>query len=379
MNTSEFDDIRPYYDAEISSAMSRIARSDVFPVLASWIFPGRDLEDVRRMVLSFKTIKEFQFGVMIPVNRQIIERSITELTFRGFEKLNPDMQYLFVSNHRDIMLDASLLQYLFAQRERDTTEITFGANLMTKGLITDIGKSNKMFRVERGGKLKGFYMSSRHLSDYIRYTLTDKKQSVWIAQRNGRTKDGDDHTDQGIIKMFCMSCPEDKIKALSDLHIVPVSISYEWESCDVMKAIDLYESRLEKYIKKPGEDLTSILTGIIQHKGRVNFTLGDEITEDDLIQYDSCTNNDYHRLVAQLLDERINGAYKLYPNNYVAHDIRHGQTRFAAYYTPSDKMKFMKYMECLNDYDVDDIDILKDLFLGIYANPVSNKIKLGKI
>ncbi|MDY0154545.1 MAG: 1-acyl-sn-glycerol-3-phosphate acyltransferase [Prevotella sp.] len=378
MNTSEFDDIRPYYDAEISSAMSRIARSDVFPVLASWIFPGRDLEDVRRMVLSFKTIKEFQFGVMIPVNRQIIERSITELTFRGFEKLNPDMQYLFVSNHRDIMLDASLLQYLFAQRERDTTEITFGANLMTKGLITDIGKSNKMFRVERGGKLKDFYMSSRHLSDYIRYTLTDKKQSVWIAQRNGRTKDGDDHTDQGIIKMFCMSCPEDKIKALSDLHIVPVSISYEWESCDVMKAIELYESRLEKYIKKPGEDLTSILTGIIQHKGRVNFTLGDEVTEDDLIQYDSCTNNDYHRLVAQLLDERINGAYKLYPNNYVAHDIRHGQTRFAAYYTPSDKMKFMKYMECLNDYDVDDIDILKDLFLGIYANPVSNKIKLGK-
>lgn len=379
MNTSEFDDIRPYYDAEISSAMSRIARSDVFPVLASWIFPGRDLEDVRRMVLSFKTIKEFQFGVMIPVNRQIIERSITELTFRGFEKLNPDMQYLFVSNHRDIMLDASLLQYLFAQRERDTTEITFGANLMTKGLITDIGKSNKMFRVERGGKLKDFYMSSRHLSDYIRYTLTDKKQSVWIAQRNGRTKDGDDHTDQGIIKMFCMSCPEDKIKALSDLHIVPVSISYEWESCDVMKAIELYESRLEKYIKKPGEDLTSILTGIIQHKGRVNFTLGDEVTEDDLIQYDSCTNNDYHRLVAQLLDERINGAYKLYPNNYVAHDIRHGQTRFASYYTPSDKMKFMKYMECLNDYDVDDIDILKDLFLGIYANPVSNKIKLGKI
>lgn len=379
MNTSEFDDIRPYYDAEISSAMSRIARSDVFPVLASWIFPGRDLEDVRRMVLSFKTIKEFQFGVMIPVNRQIIERSITELTFRGFEKLNPDMQYLFVSNHRDIMLDASLLQYLFAQRERDTTEITFGANLMTKGLITDIGKSNKMFRVERGGKLKDFYMSSRHLSDYIRYTLTDKKQSVWIAQRNGRTKDGDDHTDQGIIKMFCMSCPEDKIKALSQLHIVPVSISYEWESCDVMKAIELYESRLEKYIKKPGEDLTSILTGIIQHKGRVNFTLGDEVIEDDLIQYDSCTNNDYHRLVAQLLDERINGAYKLYPNNYVAHDIRHGQTRFAAYYTPSDKMKFMKYMECLNDYDVDDIDILKDLFLGIYANPVSNKIKLGKI
>lgn len=379
MITSEFDDIRPYNDEEIPSAMRRIAASTAFPVLASWIFPGRDLEDVRSMVLSFKTIKDFQYGVMIPVNRQIIERSMTELTFRGFEKLNPDTQYLFVSNHRDIMLDASLLQYLFAQRGRDTTEITFGANLMTKGLITDIGKSNKMFRVERGGKLKDFYMSSRHLSDYIRNTITEKKQSIWIAQRNGRTKDGDDHTDQGIIKMFCMSRPEDKIKALSELHIIPVSISYEWESCDVLKAIELYESRLEKYIKKPGEDLTSVLTGIVQKKGRVNFSLCDEVTEDDLKQYDSCTNNDYHRLVAQLLDERINSAYKLYPNNYLAHDIRHGQTRFNAYYTPADKMHFMKYMDCLNDYDVDEPDILKDLFLGIYANPVSNKIKLGAI
>ncbi|MBS5896198.1 MAG: 1-acyl-sn-glycerol-3-phosphate acyltransferase, partial [Prevotella buccae] len=235
-----FDDIRPYNDAEIPAAMQRIAKSDAFPLLASWIFPDRKLEDIREMVSRLTTTWDFQRQVMMPVNLQIIGRTINRLTFSGMEQLRPDRQYLFVSNHRDIMLDASLLQYLLVKAGRDTTEITFGANLMSPGVVTDIGKSNKMFRVERGGKLKDFYMSSRHLSDYIRHTLLEKRQSVWIAQRNGRTKDGNDHTDQGIIKMFCMSKSEDKIKALSELHIIPVSISYERESCDILKAIELY-------------------------------------------------------------------------------------------------------------------------------------------
>lgn len=370
---NEFDDIRPYYDDEIPEAMQRIAYSEAFPLLSSWIFPGQDLEKVRQRVLSFKTTRAFQLGIMVPVNEQVVKRSITELSFHGFEKLSPDKQYLFVSNHRDIMLDASLLQYLFAERGRDTTEITFGANLMTPGLVTDIGKSNKMFRVERGGRLKDFYMSSRHLSDYIRYTIGKKGQSVWIAQRNGRTKDGNDHTDQGIIKMFCMSRPEDKIEALSSLHIVPVSISYEWESCDILKAIECYGSRSERYIKKPGEDLTSILTGIVQRKGRVDISLCDELTEADLCQFDSTTNNEYHRLVARLIDCRILRAYQLRPNNYIAHDLRHGQTRYRDCYTEVERDAFLRHMNRLNEYDVDEPDVLKDIFLGIYSNPVDNK------
>ena len=244
---------------------------------------------------------------------------------------------------------------------------------MTPGLVTDIGKSNKMFRVERGGRLKDFYMSSRHLSDYIRYTIGKKGQSVWIAQRNGRTKDGNDHTDQGIIKMFCMSRPEDKIEALSSLHIIPVSISYEWESCDILKAIECYGSRSERYIKKPGEDLTSILTGIVQRKGRVDISLCDELTEADLRQFDSTTNNEYHRLVARLIDRRILRAYQLRPNNYIAHDLRHGQTRYRDCYTEVERDAFLRHMNRLNEYDVDEPDVLKDIFLGIYSNPVDNK------
>ena len=236
-----------------------------------------------------------------------------------------------------------------------------------------------MFRVERGGNMKDFYQSSKHLSDYIRYVLTEKGQGLWIAQRNGRTKDGCDQTDQGIIKMFCMSEPTDKIKALSELNIVPVSVSYEWESCDILKALELYErKRVGRYIKKPGEDLTSILTGIAQPKGRVNITFCPQLTETDLRQFENSTNNEYHRQVAQLIDERIIDAYQLTPNNYIAHDLRYGQQRYCDYYSDEEYSAFETYLERLNTFDIPEPDVLRDIYLGIYANPVDSKRALLK-
>jgi hypothetical protein len=227
--------------------------------------------------------------------------------------------------------------------------------------------------------MKDFYMSSLHLSEYIRHVMTEQHESVWIAQRNGRTKDGIDATDQGIIKMFCLSCQDDKIGALDELHIVPVSVSYEWESCDILKALELYESRNAKYIKKPGEDLNSILTGIVQQKGRVNITFCEPITRNDLQQFNSCTNNEYHKRVANLLDERIVGAYQLTPNNYIAHDLRYGQRTFSSYYTQEEKDAFLQYMEKLNEFEINEPDVLKDLFLGIYANPVERTKDLRSV
>ncbi len=372
----DFDDIRPYTDSEIPAAMYRIAHSDAFPLIASWIYPGRNLEDVRQLVCSFKTIREFQLEVMVKVNQRVIDRTMTDFTFSGLDNIRSDRSYLYVSNHRDIMLDASLLEYVLAsQLHLDTTEITFGANLMTPGLVTDIGKSNKMFRVERAGlgNIRDFYVKSQHLSNYIRHTLVDNHHSVWIAQRNGRTKDGNDRTDQGIIKMFGMSMPDDKIRAISDLHILPVSISYEWESCDILKALELYESRKERYIKKPGEDLTSILTGITQPKGHVHISFCPEITTPELHQFDACTSNEYHKQVARLIDSRILSAYHLSPNNYIAHDLRYGQSHFASYYTAQQKQLFLDYMSQLNSYELEDPDVLKDIFLGIYSNPIDSK------
>ncbi|MBR3111257.1 MAG: 1-acyl-sn-glycerol-3-phosphate acyltransferase [Prevotella sp.] len=371
---NKFDDIRPYNAEEFPEAMKRIAASTSFPLLASYVYPGEPIEEVRQRIANYQNVHDFQTQTMVRVNERVIEDSISEFTCDGIERLSRDKNYLYVSNHRDIMLDSSLLQYYLVTQDFDTTEITFGANLMSSQLVIDIGKCNKMFKVERpGGSIKDFYRSSLHLSEYIRYAILEKHQSVWIAQRNGRTKDGVDATDQGIIKMFCMSRTDDKIQALSELNIVPVAVSYEWESCDILKTLELYQSQFSKYIKKPGEDLNSILTGLLQAKGRVHFELCEPITEDELMQYDDLTNNEYHKAVAQLIDSRISAGYRLWPNNYIAHDIRYGSKAFRGFYTSEERAAFEHRLAKLEKYDDCDLDQLKDIFLGIYSNPVERK------
>lgn len=374
MKNTKFDDIRPYEDDEIPEAMKRIASNVSFPLLASYIYPEKPVEEVRKRIAGFKTTYEFQAETMKLVNQRVIENSITRFSCSGLERLSPDKSYLYVSNHRDIMLDSSLLQYHLFINGFDTTEITFGANLMMNPLVVDIGKANKMFKVERpGGNIKDFYQKSLHLSEYIRYVIKEKHQSVWIAQRNGRTKNGIDATDQGIIKMFCMSETSNKIKALADLNIVPVSVSYEWESCDILKALELYASEFTKYTKKPGEDLNSILTGILQRKGNVHFEICEPISVAELSLYERLTKSEYHKAVARLLDSRINTAYRLYPNNYIAHDLRYGSDMYQSLYTKEQRDTFIKHMEKLERYDTCDVDHLKDIFLSIYSNPIDNK------
>jgi glycerol-3-phosphate O-acyltransferase len=371
----KFDDIRPYYEEEISAAMMRIADSESFPLLASYVYPQEDIEKVRNQIRTYKTIRDFQLEVMRCVNEQVISRSTTGFISNGIERLSPTMKYLFMSNHRDIMLDACLLQYVLYKNGHETSEITFGANLMQGQLVTDIGKSNKMFKVNRpANNPKEFYLSSLHLSEYMRYVLTQKDESVWIAQRNGRTKDGIDRTDQGLIKMLGMSNPSDKVDGLAELHIVPVAVSYEWESCDVLKALELYASRNEKYIKKPGEDLNSILTGITQKKGEVHMEFCNMITKEDLMQFEQCTANEFNRRVAKLIDERICRAYRLTPNNYIAHDMRYGKSEFSDHYTEVQKQAFVRHVQQLRTYeDSCNIDVLIDIFLGIYSNPIESK------
>lgn len=375
---NQFDDIRPYYEEEIPAAMQRIADSTSFPLLASYVYPHEDIEKIRSQIRSYKTVRDFQLEVMRCVNEQVIARSMTSFTYNGMEKLSPNEKYLFVSNHRDIMLDACLLQYVLYKNGHETSEITFGANLMQGQLVTDIGKSNKMFKVERpGNNPREFYKSSLHLSQYIRHVLTQRHESVWIAQRNGRTKDGIDRTGQGLIKMFGMSRTDDKVQALAELHIVPVAISYEWESCDILKALELYTSRSAKYIKKPGEDLNSIITGIMQPKGQVHIEVCDMLSCADLAQFADCPPNEYNRRVATLIDGRIGKAYRLMPTNYIAHDIRNGQSQYCDRYNDAQKDAFTKRLLGLRKYkDVCDMDALQGIFLGIYANPVDSKTQV---
>lgn len=189
-----------------------------------------------------------------------------------------------------------------------------------------------------------------------------------------------DKTDQGIIKMFGMSRNDDKIKSLAELNIIPVSVSYEWESCDYLKAFELYISRNQKYIKRPGEDVTSILTGITQPKGRVHFEICPQIREEELSAFDCMTANEYHQQVARLIDQRIISHYRLWPNNYIAHDMLYGTNTYREHYTDEEKQLFVEHMAVLNQmaqleqYEVTDLDALYDIFLGIYANPVNQKL-----
>lgn len=368
----KFDDIRPYYPSEIPPAMQRIADSDHFPVLSQYIFPDKNVEEVRNMVRNIRTTEEFQEQVMYYVNQQFVKRAITELSYDGIDQLDPHKNYLFVSNHRDIMLDSSLLQYILHRNGFRTTEITFGSNLMNPQLVVDIGKANKMFKVIRSSNIREFLKNSMHLSEYIRYTLTEKGESIWIAQRNGRTKDGNDATDQGIIKMFCMSKPSDLMNSIDELNIVPIAISYQIESCDILKTFELYRSRNgERYIKQPGEDLNSILTGIMQQKGHVNISFCEPLTKKDL-EFNHKIPNEFYKNVAMLIDKRIYKHYKLYNNNYVAHDMRSGTNTFSGYYTEKEKEDFVSRCNYMSDQLEGDKDTLMSIFLGIYANPVDN-------
>lgn len=373
---TEFDDIRPYYDEEIPAAMRRIAETDMLPLLASYVYPEKSKEEVKELLYSFQTIHDFQFEVMKHVNEQVIKRSISKFTNSGLEKLDPQKIYLFISNHRDIMLDSCLLQYALYLHGFDTTEITFGANLMSSPLIIDIGKANKMFRVERGGNMKEFYNALLHLSKYIHYVITEKKQGMWIAQRNGRTKDGNDRTDQAIINMFCLADPKNKVETLAELHIVPVAISYEWESCDILKTLELYESKDKPYVKKQGEDVNSIITGIMQPKGAVHIEFCDEITRDDLLSFSDLSTKEFLLKVAKLIDSRILSGYKLCENNYIALDLLNNNNNYSAHYSEEQKQIFIKHMQKLEQHTDKNLNLLKEIFLGIYANPVINKLSL---
>lgn len=372
---NRFNDIRPYYDYEVYEAMQRVADNPVLEKVIDYLYPGQDIEQIRKKIRGLVSVGDFQHNVMSPALGVVIDKTCQELTVDGLESIDRKGSYLYVSNHRDIMLDAAMLSYRMITTGYDTPEITFGANLMQGQFVIDIGKSNKMFRVERpGSDMREFYKSSEHLSDYIRMTILQKKSSVWIAQRNGRTKNGVDRTDQGIIKMFAMSGGRDRVKALADLNIVPVSVSYEWEPCELLKAIELLKSASGQYQKKPGEDLNSIITGLLQPKGKVHIEVCKQITEDDLRPFESLPLNSFYKTVASIMDKRICSSYHLVPNNYIAHDILNNDTAFRQYYTDEQKTQFEAHMAGLLETLSDNKSEIRELLLGIYANPVDSKM-----
>ena len=354
-----FDDIRPYNDAEIPAAMQRIVSYPEFRTVCAWLFPDKPFEAVAAAVASCRTVDEFQHRFMVPVVGSVMEKTTSGVTVEGMEKLDPAERYLFVSNHRDITLDATFFQILLDRAGLRTSEITFGANLMQGDLVVDFGKSNKMFKVERPTTVtspRAFLQSSVRLSEYIRWTILEKKESIWIAQRNGRTKDGVDATDQGIIKMFSLAGD------IADLNIVPLAVSYEWEPCDVLKAAELTAlARDGHYQKKPGEDIRSILTGITQPKGRVHYTVCEPVKPEDLTPWNMLPVNAFCRETAALIDRRLRAGYRIWPNNRIAFDLLNGTALGG--YSQEEKAAFNAHLATVPE-------ALRPVLLHIYAGPL---------
>ena len=380
MDLHEFDDIRPYSDEEIPAAMQRLADSSQIDSVLAYLYPGEDFRKHRERIRNFRTSWDFQEGVMQHAMKKIVKDTSSGITFAGFKELDVNRGCLFVSNHRDILLDSALLQLALYTHHLPTSEISFGDNLMSSDFVVDIGRSNKMFKVLRNANPREFYQSSLLLSKYIRLAITERQSSVWIAQRNGRTKDGFDATEQGVLKMFDMSGNDSLLDNFAELRIVPMSVSYEYEPCDVLKTNELYVSRRQKYVKMPGEDLNSIVTGIMQFKGGIDITVTPPLSRKQLEEV-AMTGDRNERLksIAQLMDDIIISNYKLWKTNYIAYDLQHEGHTYAGYYSQADVAAFQGYMNYKLSALEGEKRELEEIFLSIYANSVVNRRRFGKL
>ncbi len=374
-----FDDIRPYYDHEAREVMQRIKKDPIFMQLVKNLWPSMTEEEAFAKADKVNDNMAFQLEFMHQAIRTIVARSANGLTCNGFDNVDPNKAYLYIANHRDILLDSAILQILLVEHGFKTSEITFGNNLMQGNFITDFGKLNRMFTVLREGNSRELYEISQKLSAYIRHTIVDKNVSVWIAQRNGRTKDGNDMTQTGLIKMLNMSGGKNFSDSIKQLQIVPLSISYEYEPCDDLKVQELYLSSLHsKYVKAPGEDLNSILTGIMQPKGRIHMSVGKPIDK-ELKEIEKITNeNEKIKCLVNLIDEQLYANYKLWPVNYIASDISNNTKDFSSYYTSEEKENFINYIKQKISKLKGDEQSLYNLFINLYANPVKAK-KLSSV
>jgi 1-acyl-sn-glycerol-3-phosphate acyltransferase len=381
-NTSDFakefnfETLRPYYDSESDAVMKRIANYDAYHKAMAYLWPDMSKEQVIEKALNTKSPYEFQTGYMSEAIWKIVNSTSAGLTWSGIEHLDRDKAYLYIANHRDILLDSAILQIILDREVFETSEITFGSNLMDQGFITDFGRMNRMFTVKREGNVKELYDISRQLSAYIRHTIIDKNTSVWIAQRNGRTKDGNDVTQTGLLKMLNMSGNKDFKHNFTDLNIVPLTISFEYEPCDDLKVQELYLSSLHtKYVKAPGEDLNSILTGIKQPKGKIHVAFGKPI-HDELTEIDKAPNeNEKIKSLANYIDRQIHHNYKLHPVNYIAYDLLNDNAVFENSYSQKEKEDFISYVHSKTNTLNGEQEVLRQLFITMYANPVINKLK----
>lgn len=377
----EFNSIRCYADEEVPYVISQIVnRPEILKVL-SYVLGPDHAEYFLRTLAPINTIDDFQKEVIVTILTAIEHKSCTDVRLIGSEKISKGKGSLFITNHRDIVLDSALLNMHLYFKGFNTSQIAIGNNLLIQPWIEHAVRLNKSFIVRRNGSIKEQLLISKNLSEYIRFVISELKSSVWLAQREGRAKDSNDVTQPSIIKMLNMSSKASFVESVNELNITPIAINYEYDACDFLKAKEFQQKRdIPDFKKSPMDDLISMQTGLIAPKGRVSYNVCDPIVAPE--EWNELSKNEQvHALTAEI-DKRLHANYILYPNNYVAADLLYNTNKFSAKYSHKDKEKFQAYVEQqLNKVDIQNPDypFLRHMIYTMYANPVFNQeIALSK-
>ncbi len=377
----DFSDIEPYSDKEFKENMTRLVTEPGFEHAVKYVMPDVDFQEFTKQLCEVPDNETFQREVMLPFLHMLALKTTSGLTIGGLENISKEGSYTFMSNHRDIVLDASFLNYCFLTNGIPTSEVAIGNNLLIMDWITDLVKLNKSFIVKRNLKLVKALEAAHQLSAYIHYAILDKHQSVWIAQREGRAKDSNDRTQEALVKMLALEGGGSTIENLKAINIVPVSISYEYDPNDYLKATEFLLRRLDPDFKKSQhDDLLSMETGLLQPKGHVHFELGKCIDSELESLSPDIEKNELLKRICGLIDSNIHLGYKIYPINYIAYDRLHKTARFEDCYTRAQADDFLEYIEKQLDkvrlHDVSELDreYMREMMFVMYSNPLKNKL-----
>ena len=372
----EFEEIRPYHDEELPQVFEELIADPAFQQMACAVMPGVPFEAIAQKMRASKTKQEFQENLCYGILHKLAKDTTDGLILESMAVLNKQSAYTYVSNHRDIILDSGFLSVLLVEQGLDTVEIAIGDNLLIYPWNKKLVRINKCFTVQRALTMRQMLESSIRMSRYMHYTIAEKKQSIWIAQREGRAKDSNDRTQDSVLKMLAMGGEGDLIDRLMEMNIAPLAISYEYDPCDFLKAQEFQLKRdIEGYKKTTQDDLISMQTGLFGYKGKVHFQTAPCIN-DKLEQLDrSLPKQELFSGISACIDRRIHGNYRIYSGNYVAYDWLNNTSEFADHYTSEEKQRFVTYIEQqLGKIKIPnkDEDFLRGKLLLMYANPLVN-------
>ena len=376
----QFDPIRPFEPDELPDVFDRLLQNEQFSSVLAYLYPDVPKEALAAKMHACKDNLDFQktfcYGFLVQLLARLSKGCDIDIA-----SLDTDSRYTFISNHRDIVLDSALLDKLLIDAGFNTTcEIAIGDNLLKLPWVKDLVRVNKSFIVERALSMREMLMASKRLSEYMHFVIAEKNDNIWIAQREGRAKDSNDRTQEAILKMMVMGGDGSIIDRLKQLHLVPLAISYEYDPCDYLKAAELQARRDNpSWQKGPMDDVTSMQTGIMGYKGYIHYQCADCIDSYlDTIPADT-PKTELFRLIADHIDRQIFAGYRLYPNNYVALDLLHGDSAHADHYTAEDKAHFEAYLKGqLDKIEMEGKDdaYLREQMLKMYANPAINQMGL---